>query len=101
MRAERGSPFSALELPVLRRHPQEPDPVVTIEDIRKPRIAMPDLTPEGRIATSMEDISRYLDEIRQLLQELSARPDVDNEQLARIATATVEIQRIIPALLLR
>jgi hypothetical protein len=62
---------------------------------------MPDSTPEARIATSMEDISRYLGEIKQLLHELSARPGVDNVQLAKIATATGEIGRVIPALLLR
>jgi anti-sigma regulatory factor (Ser/Thr protein kinase) len=62
---------------------------------------MPDLTPESRIATSMEDISRYVGEIRQLLQDLAARPDVDNVQLAKIATAVSEIQRLIPALLQR
>jgi hypothetical protein len=49
----------------------------------------------------MEDISRYLDEISQMLQQLAARPEVDNDQLARIATATAEIQRINPALLHR
>jgi hypothetical protein len=57
--------------------------------------------PEARIATSMADISRYLGEIKMLLQELSARPGIDNVQLAKIATATVEIERVIPALLLR
>jgi anti-sigma regulatory factor (Ser/Thr protein kinase) len=62
---------------------------------------MPDLTPESRIATSMEDISRYVGEIRQLLQDLAARPAVDNVQLAKIATAVSEIQRLIPALLQR
>jgi hypothetical protein len=67
----------------------------------KSRVEMPDSTPDARIATSMEDISRYLGEIKQLLQELSARPEIDNAQLARIATATAEIERVIPALLLR
>ena len=62
---------------------------------------MPDLSAEARIATSMEDISRYLDEISQMLQQLAARPEVDNDQLARIATATAEIERLIPALLHR
>jgi hypothetical protein len=62
---------------------------------------MSDLTPEARIATSMEDISRYIGEIKQLLQELSERPGIDNVQLAKIASATSEIQRLIPALLLR
>ncbi|CAN0484087.1 unnamed protein product [Phaeothamnion confervicola] len=54
-----------------------------------------------RIATSMEDISRYLGEIKQMLQDLSARPNVDNSQLAKIATAITEIQRLVPALLQR
>ena len=49
----------------------------------------------------MEEISRYLGEIKQLLQELSARPEVDNAQLAKIANAVAEIQRVIPAMLLR
>jgi hypothetical protein len=63
---------------------------------------MPDLTtPEGRIAFSMEEISRFLGEIKQLLQELSARPEVDNAQLAKIGNAVAEIQRVIPAMLLR
>jgi hypothetical protein len=44
---------------------------------------MSDLTPEARIATSMEDISRYIGEIKQLLQELSQRPGIDNVQLAK------------------
>lgn len=62
---------------------------------------MSDVTPEARIAASMEDISRYIGEIKQLLQELAARPDVDNEQLARIAAAASEIERLLPAMLLR
>jgi hypothetical protein len=62
---------------------------------------MPELTPDSRIATSMEDISRYVGEIRQLLHDLAARPDVDNAQLAKIATAVGEIQRLIPAMLQR
>jgi hypothetical protein len=74
---------------------------MNVQDVRKPSIAMPDMTPEGRIATSMEDISRYLGEIKLLLQELSANPEVDNAQLAKIATAVTEIQRIIPAMLQR
>jgi hypothetical protein len=49
----------------------------------------------------MEDISRYIGEIKQLLQDLSERPDIDNDQLERIATAVSEIQRVIPAMLLR
>ena len=74
---------------------------MNVQDVRKPSIAMPDMTPEGRIATSMEDISRYLGEIKLLLQELSANPEVDNAQLAKIATAVTEIQRIVPAMLQR
>ena len=62
---------------------------------------MSDLTPDMRIAASMEDISRYLGEIKQMLQDLSARPNVDNGQLAKIATAVAEIQRLVPALLKR
>ena len=62
---------------------------------------MLELTPDMRIAASMENISRYVGEIRELLQNLSARSDVDNEQLARIATAASEIQQVIPALLHR
>jgi anti-sigma regulatory factor (Ser/Thr protein kinase) len=62
---------------------------------------MSNLTPDMRIAVSMEDISRYIAEINLLLQDLGARADVDNEQLARIATAVSEIQRVIPALLHR
>jgi hypothetical protein len=68
---------------------------------KKPRMEMPDSTPDARIAASMEDISRYIGEIKQLLQDLSARPDVDNAQLAKIATAATEIQRVIPAMLLK
>ena len=65
-------------------------------------MATPDpMTPEGRIAFSMEEISRYLSEIKQLLQDLSARPEVDNAQLARIAAAADEIQRVLPAMFLR
>lgn len=64
-------------------------------------MGMLELTPEMRIAVSMEEISRYVAEIKQLVQELAARPDVDNDQLGRIATAASEIQRVIPALLLR
>jgi hypothetical protein len=58
-----------------------------------------ELTPYARIAVSMEDISRYVEEIKQLLQDLSARPEVDNEQLARIAKAVSEIKDVVPALL--
>lgn len=62
---------------------------------------MSELTPEARIAVSMEDISGYMAEIRQLLQDLSGRPEVDNDQLRRIATAVAEIQRVIPMMLQR
>lgn len=59
------------------------------------------LTPEMRIAVSMEEISRYIAEIKELLQDLSARPDVDNAQLAKIAAAVSEISDVVPALLQR
>lgn len=62
---------------------------------------MSELTPDARIAASMEDISGYMAEIRQLLQDLSARPEIDNDQLRRIATAVAEIQRVIPMMLQR
>ncbi|MDQ8726205.1 hypothetical protein [Bradyrhizobium sp. LHD-71] len=62
---------------------------------------MSDVTPETRIASSMEDISRYLGEIRELLQDLSERPEVDNERLGRIAAAVSEIREIVPAMLHR
>ena len=58
-------------------------------------------TPEMRITVSVEEISRYVAEIKQLLQDLSARPDVDNEQLAKIAAAVSEIRDVVPALLQR
>ena len=64
-------------------------------------MGMLELTPDMRIAISMEDISRYIGEIKQMLQDLSARPDIDNDQLKRIAVAVSEIQRVIPALLMR
>jgi len=64
-------------------------------------MGMLDLTPEMRIAVSMEEISRYVGEIRQLLQDLSERPDVDNDKLARIAAAASEIRQIVPVLLHR
>ena len=67
----------------------------------KTRTEMPDFSPDARIARSMEDISRYLGEISQLLQELAARPDIDNAKLAKIAAATAEIQRVIPVLLMK
>jgi hypothetical protein len=59
------------------------------------------LTPDMRVADSMEEISRYVDEVKQMLQDLSARPGVDNKQLAKIATAITEIKEIVPAMLLR
>jgi hypothetical protein len=58
-------------------------------------------TPDMRIADSMEQIAGYVDEIKQMLQDLSARPDVDNAQLQRIAVAVSEIQRIVPIMLMR
>lgn len=58
-------------------------------------------TADMRIADSMEEIERYVGEIRQMLQDLSARSHVDNEQLKRIADAVSEIQRLVPALLQR
>jgi hypothetical protein len=57
--------------------------------------------PDMRIADSMEQIARYIDEIKQMLQDLSARPNVDNAQLQRIAVAVSEIQRIVPIMLMR
>jgi hypothetical protein len=68
---------------------------------RNLKMGILELTPDMRIAVSMEDISRYVGEIKQLLQDLAERPDVDNDQLKRIAIAVSEIQRIIPALLQR
>jgi anti-sigma regulatory factor (Ser/Thr protein kinase) len=59
------------------------------------------LTPEMRITVSLEEISRYVAEIRDLLQELSERADVDNDQLAKIATAVSEIGHVVPAMLQR
>jgi hypothetical protein len=58
-------------------------------------------TPDMRIADSMEQIAGYMDEIKQMLQDLSARPNVDNAQLQRIAVAVSEIQRIVPLMLMR
>jgi hypothetical protein len=58
-------------------------------------------TPDMRIADSMEQIAGYVDEIKQMLQDLSARPNVDNAQLQRIAVAVSEIQRIVPIMLVR
>jgi hypothetical protein len=58
-------------------------------------------TPDMRIADSMEQIAGYMDEIKQMLQDLSARPNVDNAQLQRIAVAVSEIQRIVPIMLMR
>jgi hypothetical protein len=49
----------------------------------------------------MEQIAAYMDEIKQMLQDLSARPNVDNAQLQRIAVAVSEIQRIVPIMLMR
>ncbi len=64
-------------------------------------IEMSNLTPDMRVADSMEKISRYVGEIKQMLKDLSARPGVDNKQLAKIATAITEIKEIVPAMLLR
>jgi hypothetical protein len=58
-------------------------------------------TPDMRIADSMQQIAGYMDEIKQMLQDLSARPNVDNAQLQRIAVAVSEIQRIVPIMLVR
>jgi hypothetical protein len=58
-------------------------------------------TPDMRIADSMQQIAGYMDEIKQMLQDLSARPNVDNAQLQRIAVAVSEIQRIVPIMLMR
>lgn len=60
---------------------------------------MSDASPQMRIADSMEEIARYVGEIKQMLDELAARPGVDNAQLQRIAIAVSEIQRLVPALL--
>ena len=64
-------------------------------------MTIPGATPDMRIADSMEQIAGYMDEIKQMLQDLSARPNVDNAQLQRIATAVSEIQRIVPIMLMR
>ncbi len=62
---------------------------------------MPDVTPEMRIATAAEDVSRYVGEIAEMLRDLSVRPGIDNEQLTRIATAVTEIQHIASLMLQR
>jgi hypothetical protein len=59
------------------------------------------LTPEMRIAVSTEEISHYVAEIEELQQDLSARADVDNVQLAKIAAAVFEIRDVVLALLQR
>lgn len=64
-------------------------------------MTMPDLNPEMRMATAAEEVSRYVGEIAQMLRDLSSRPDVDNEQLTRIATAATEIQHITSLMLRR
>ena len=74
---------------------------VKVVDDWKSRMAMTDSTADMRIADSMQEIARYVGEIKQMLQDLSERPNVDNEQLHRIAIAVSEIQRLIPAMLLR
>ena len=58
-------------------------------------------TADLRIADSLESIAGYMRQISELLQELAARPETDNTQLNRIATATAEIQRLLPMLLKR
>jgi hypothetical protein len=60
----------------------------------------PQLTPETRIASAAEEVSRYVGEIAQMLRDLSDRPGVDNEQLTKIAVAIGEIKQI-SALMLR
>lgn len=62
---------------------------------------MLDATPETRIATAAEDVSRYVGEIAEMLRNLSSRPNIDNEQLTRIATAVTEIQHIASLMLQR
>ena len=77
------------------------DPIKNKKADWESRMTFPGATPDMRIADSMEQIARYTDEIKQMLQDLSARPDVDNAQLQRIAIAVAEIQRIVPILLMR
>ena len=62
---------------------------------------MPDSTPEMRMATAAEEVSRYVGEIAEMLRDLSSRPDIDNEQLTRIATAVTEIKHITSLMLRR
>jgi hypothetical protein len=64
-------------------------------------MTIPGATPDMRIADSMEQIAGYMDQIKQMLRDLSARPNVDNAQLQRIAIAVSEIQRIVPIMLMR
>ena len=77
------------------------DPIKNKKGDWESRMTTSSATPDMRIADSMEQIARYTDEIKQMLQDLSARPDVDNAQLQRIAIAVAEIQRIVPILLMR
>jgi hypothetical protein len=74
---------------------------LNVVDDWKSRMAASDSTADMRIADSMQEIARYVGEIKQMLEELAARPDVDNAQLQRIAVAASEIQRLVPALLQR
>jgi anti-sigma regulatory factor (Ser/Thr protein kinase) len=62
---------------------------------------MLDVTPEMRMATAAEEVSRYVGEIAEMLRDLSSRSDIDNEQLTRIATAVTEIQHIASLMLQR
>lgn len=62
---------------------------------------MPDSNPEMRMATAAEEVSRYVGEIAEMLRDLSSRPDIDNEQLTRIATAVTEIKHITSLMLRR
>jgi anti-sigma regulatory factor (Ser/Thr protein kinase) len=64
-------------------------------------INMPDSNPEMRMATAAEEVSRYVGEIAEMLRDLSSRPDIDNEQLTRIATAVTEIKHITSLMLRR
>jgi hypothetical protein len=77
------------------------DPIKNKKGNWESRMTIPGATPEMRIADSMEQIAGYMDQIKQMLQDLSARPNVDNAQLQRIAIAVSEIQRIVPIMLMR
>jgi hypothetical protein len=77
------------------------DPIKNKKGDWESRMSIPGATPDMRIADSMEQIAGYMDQIKQMLQDLSVRPDVDNAQLQQIAIAVEEIQRIVPILLMR